>query len=121
MSANTAYMGLIGQSSIISFVIPSAHDMEFLALKMLILMKFHLFISNLLNFIFCVLFTFHSNSENHSCNFLKFHESITNIMRICLLWASPSRIPFMNIVIHVQFWGFIYVLAYWQIGINSCS
>ena len=93
--------------------------MEFWALKMLILLKFHLFISSLLDFLFCVLFSSRSNSENHSCNFLKFYESTTNMMRMCLLWASAYRILLWKLVIHVKFWGFRYVVAYWQIGINS--
>ena len=46
--------------------------------------SFHLFISNLLVFLFCVTFSSRSNSKNHSCNFLKFCESTTNIMTICL-------------------------------------
>ena len=112
MSANTTNMGLIWfkfvlfhlafteplddrrisclkQSIIISFVIPPAHDMEFWDFKMLIMLKFHLFISRLLEFLFCVLSSSHSNSESHSYNFLKFHESMTRRMRICLLCASP--------------------------------
>ena len=32
------------------------------------------FISSLMDFLLCILFSFHSNSENHSCNFLKFCE-----------------------------------------------
>ena len=98
-----------------------AHDMEFWALKMLILLKFHLFISSLLDFLFCVLFSSRSNSENHSCNCLKFYESMTNMMRMCLLWVSAYRILLWKLVIHVKFWGFRYVAAYWKIGINSRS
>ena len=52
---------------------------------MLVLLKFHLFISTLLEFLFCVLSSSHSNSESHFYNFLKFHEYMTNMMRICLL------------------------------------
>ena len=61
---------------------------------MLILLKLHLFISSLLDFLFCVMFSSRSDSENHSCNFLKFCESksTTNMMRICLLSASANRI-----------------------------
>ena len=102
-----------------SFVITLDHDTEFWALKMLILLKFHLFISSLLDFIFCVMFASRSNLENHSCNFLKFSQSTTNMMRICLLWASAYRILLQKLVIHVKFWGFRYAMAYWQIGINS--
>ena len=93
--------------------------MEFWALKMLILLKFHLFISSLLDFLFSVLFSSRSNSENHSCNFMKFYESTTNMMRMSLLWVSAYRILLWKLVIHVKFWGFRYVVAYWQIGINS--
>ena len=39
-------------------------------------------ISSLLDFLFSVLLSSHSNSENHSCSFLKFHE----YMRICPIW-----------------------------------
>ena len=57
------------QIRIISFVMPPVHDMEFWDFKMLILLKLHLFISRLLEFLFCVLSSSHSNSENDSCNF----------------------------------------------------
>ena len=104
-----------------SFVITLAHDMEFWAFKMLILLKFHLFISSLFDFLFCVMLSSCSNSENHSCNFLKFCESTTNMMRICLLWASANRILLRKLVIHIKCWGFRYAIGYWQIGINSHS
>ena len=99
MSANTAtwvwlmlhliyLLSFISFHSIISFLIPPAHDMKFWGLKMLILLKFHLFISWPLDFFFYVLFSSCSNS----CKFLKFHESVFNMMKICLLWASATRI-----------------------------
>ena len=76
---------------------------------MLILLKFYIFISRLLDFLFYVSSS-HSNSENHlDCNFQNFYESMTNMMRIC------------KIVIHVKVWGFRYVLAYSQTGINSSN
>ena len=93
--------------------------MEFWALKMLKLLKFHLFIRSLLDFLFCVLFSSLSNSENHSCNFLKFYESTTNMMGMCLLWVSAYRILLWKFVIHIKFLGFRYVVAHWKIGINS--
>ena len=65
-----------------SFVRTLAHDMEFWALKMYILLKLCVFISNPLDFLFCVMFSSRSNSENYSCNFLKLCESTTNMMRI---------------------------------------
>ena len=102
-----------------SFVITPAHDMEFWVLKMLILLKFHFFISSLLDFLFCVLLSSHSNSENHSCNFLKFCESATNIMRLCLQWASANRILLRKLVIQVKLWRFRYAIAYRQIGVNT--
>ena len=86
---------------------------------MFILLKFHLFVSSLFDFLFLVLFSSRSNSGNHFCNFLKFCESTTNMMRMCLLGASAYRILLWKLVIHVKFWGFRYVVAYWQIGINS--
>ena len=83
--------------------------MEFWGFKMLILLKFYLFISRLLDFLFYVSSS-HSNSENHlDCNFQNFYESMTNMMRIC------------KIVIHVKIWGFRYVLTYSQTGINSSN
>ena len=83
--------------------------MEFWGFKMLILLKFYLFISRLLHFLFYVSSS-HSNSENHlDCNFQNFYESMTNMMRIC------------KIVIHVKIWGFRYVLTYSQTGINSSN
>ena len=75
---------------------------------MLILLKFHLFISSLLDFLFCVLVSSRSNSEDHSCNFLKFYEPTTNMMRMCLVWASAYRILLWKLVIHVKFRGFRY-------------
>ena len=102
-----------------SFLITPAHDMEFWALKMLILLKFHLFISSLLDFLFCALFSSGSNSENHLRYFLKFCESMTNMMRICLLWASDNIVLLRKLVIHVKFLDFRYVVTYWQIGINE--
>ena len=42
-----------------------------------------------MDFLFYVLPSSHSNSENCSSDFLKFHECMTNMMRICLLWTSP--------------------------------
>ena len=70
-----------------SFVIIMAHDMEFWALKMLILLKLHLLISNPLDFLFCIMFSSRSNVENHSCNFLKLCESTTNMMRIYVCYG----------------------------------
>ena len=32
-------------------------------------------------------------------------------MRIRLLWASPNRVLLQNLVIHIKFWGFRYVVA----------
>ena len=55
---------------------------------MVMLLKFHVFISRLLGFPFCVLSSSHSNSENHSFNFLKLYQSMSNMMRICLPWVS---------------------------------
>ena len=81
--------------------------------------SFHLFITNLLVFLFCVTLTSRSNSENHSCNFLKFCESTSNIMRVYLIWASANRILLRKLVINVNIWGVRYTVAYWQIGINS--
>ena len=76
----------------------------------------------LLDFLFCFLSSSHWNSENHSWNCLKFHESMTNMMRICLLWASPLRIlPWKLYIMNVKFWVFRFVLAYWQTEINSCN
>ena len=94
-------------------IITLVHDMEFWAFKMQILLKFHLFISSLLDFLFCVMFSSCSKWENHSCNFLKFCESMTSVMRICLVWASGNRILPWKLLIHVKFLGFRYVIAYW--------
>ena len=88
-----------------SFVIAPAHDMEFWAIKMLILSQFYLFISSLLGFLFYATFSSRSNWENHSCNFLKFCQSAINMMRICLLWASANIILLRKLVIHVKFSG----------------
>ena len=72
------------------------------------------------NFLFCFLSSSHWNSENHSLNCIKFHESMTNMMRICLLWASPLRIlPWKLYIMNMKFWGFRFVLAMWQTEINS--
>ena len=87
-----------------SFVITLAHDMESWVLKMPILLKLHLFISNPLDFLFCVMFSSHSNSENHSCNFLKLCESAANMMRIYVCYGYQL---------------IEYVIAYWQTGISS--
>ena len=95
-------MGLIGVKfdvslvfisfhSIISFVIPPAHDMEFWGFKMLILLKFYLFISSVLYLLCSVLISFKFR-KSFICNFLKFCESMTSMMRICLLWASANGI-----------------------------
>ena len=70
-----------------SFVITLAHDMEFWALKMYILLKLCLFISNPLDFLFCVMFSSCSNSENHYCNFLKLCESAANMMRMYVCYG----------------------------------
>ena len=69
-----------------------SHDIEFWSLRMFIILKFHILISNLLDFLYCVLSWSHSNWEDHSSGFLKFHECMTNMMRICLLLALPYRI-----------------------------
>ena len=117
---------MIGENSFLyfkdktaSFVIPPAHDMEFWVLKILILLKFHLFISILLDFLFCIMLSSYSNSENDSYNFLKFCESTTNMMAIFLPWASANRNLLRKLVIHVKFWGFRYAIAHKQIRINS--
>ena len=54
--------------------------------------NFTFFISSQLDFFFCFLFSSHSNSKNHSCNFLKCCEYMTNMVRMCLLWASVNRV-----------------------------
>ena len=58
---------------------------------MIMLLKFHVFISRLLGFSFCVLSSSHSNSENHSFSFLKFYQSMSTMMRMCLLWVSLTE------------------------------
>ena len=78
---------------LVSFVIPLAHDMEYGGFKMLIMLKFLHFITRLLDFMFCLPLSSHSTSENHSCTFSKFPKSMTNTMRICLLWALFNIIP----------------------------
>ena len=58
------------------------------------------FISSLLDFLFSVLLSSHSNSENYSCSFLKFHEYMINMMRISFLptnwWRCHGRPSFFN-------------------------
>ena len=78
--------------------------MESWVLKMPILLKLHLFISNSLDFLFCVMFSSHLNSENRSCNFLNLCESAANMMRIYVCYGHQL---------------IEYVIAYWQTGINS--
>ena len=82
---------ILKQSSIVSFIILPAHDMKFWGFKMLIILKFRVFIIRLFAFVVCVLSS--SNSTNHSCNSLKFHESMINMIRIGLLLASPNIMP----------------------------
>ena len=57
--------------------------------------------------------------RNHSRNFLKFCESTVKMMRICLLWASANRMLLWKLIILVKLLGFIYVVAFQQIGISS--
>ena len=65
---------------------------------MLILLGSTFFISRLLAFLICILPSSHSNSEDHSYNFLKFHKSMTNMMRTCLVFASPVLLTSHNLL-----------------------
>ena len=80
----------------------------------------------LLYFLFCFLSSSHWNSENHSWNCLTFHESMTNMIRTCLLRASSFTssfriLPWKLFIMNVKFWSFRFVLAQWQTEINSCN
>ena len=70
-------------------LLPPAHDMEFWGFKMLILLKFDLFISSIL-YLLCSVLVSSKFRKSFICNFLRFHESMTSMMRIYLLWASAN-------------------------------
>ena len=80
--------------------------MEFWALKMLILLKFLLFISSMLDMFSYVLCSHLVQiQKNHSYNFLQFCGSMTNMIGICLLWPSANSILLWELVAHVKLWG----------------
>ena len=74
-----------------SFVITLAHIWNSELSKCSSYWNSTFFFRSLYDFLSCVMFSSHSNPENHSCNFMKFCESATNMMRICLLWAWANR------------------------------
>ena len=55
-----------------------------------------LFSSSLLDFLFFVLFSSHSNPEKYSFTFLKLCESMTNMMGTCLLWDQLIEFYYEN-------------------------
>ena len=54
-----------------------------------------------------------SNSKTDFCNFLKFCETTTNMMRLCLLWPSTNRVLLWKLVIRVKFWRCCNILENW--------
>ena len=65
--------------------------LSFVTFKMLILLKFYRIISSVLYRLCSVLISF-KFIKSLICNFLKFRESMTSMMRICLLRASTNGI-----------------------------